>query len=197
MSLVSADNGRLVVDRAYFRSYAGTGRPYEEVRHHFSGGGQCLALFKQEGAPPLDKICILGAATGGILQDFHRALGAKPWGCEVSQWAYHRIAKTYLPRVKRMDMREYVPLMIEKGQIFDIIFSCSLMYLNEEEVLPFLASCRKITAYFYFEGSYLGKSCNDPYRRILKSEEWWDEQFHKAGFREVKNIWGGSSYLWR
>ena len=186
------------IDRFYFEgNYGDSGRPYRAVRKYFSSSQECIGLFAMCQAPKLRKICILGTATGEVLDDFYRQFGVKPWGCEISQWAYKQTPSALKARVRRMPMEEYIPLMEEKGQKFDLVFTCALMYLEENQVRSFLKRLATLTVYLHFEGSYLGRACRDPYRKTLQTEQWWQEQFEAAGFKECLNMWGGKSFLWR
>ena len=71
------------IDQDYFLKYAGSGKAYDRVWRDHSWVEECIGQFKAPSAPRLKSICILGAATGHILKEFHRAFDIKPKGCEI------------------------------------------------------------------------------------------------------------------
>jgi len=185
------------IDEAFFSNYAGSGRPYAKVWRQYCYFDECCALFRQKDAPRLKSICVLGTASGEILEGFEKKLGLRPQGCEVSRWAWERIPGTYRRRVKCEDMRDYVASAVRAKKKFSLVFSNSFIYLPEREVPAFLAQLARCTEYLHFRSSFSRISCPDPWRRTLKSYAWWNERLEEAGFGAIRGARGSRTYVWR
>lgn len=105
------------ISREYFENYAGRSRPYSKVWKDHSYYDECCELFLREDAPDLKTMCVLGAATGQVLQEFHRRLKLKPYGCEINKWAHKQIPDAYRTRIRCQDMTEYVDNLRAKKSI--------------------------------------------------------------------------------
>jgi len=145
----------------------------------------------REHFPDIKNVLVLGSATGEILGDFKKS-GLEPFGVEVNEYAYNLTHPDYKKRVFNMDMRQYIPSLAQQGVKFDLIFSNSLVYLNENEIGPFLKLCSHVSRYFHFYCSFVGNAANDPYRQTLKTYAWWDNLFNENGFKRTP--W--SLYMW-
>ena len=179
------------VDKAYFTDYCGYGS-YDENYLFHSGVEHCISIVDHFGMR-VRSVLVLGTATGKVLTHFDEAWGTRPWGCEISRWAHARIAARYRRRVRRADMRRYVPELVRRRKSFDLVFSNSLVYLERDEVPPFLDLCSRICDHFHFLSSTSG-DCEkgDPYRSTLRPRRWWRSTFTANGFRPTR-----SPYLWR
>jgi hypothetical protein len=187
----------LDIDAAYFLNYAGSGKPYAKVWRDYTYFDECVAQFKAPGAPPLESVLVLGAATGEICKGFHRKFGVLAHGCEKSEWAHRQIPAEYRRRVKCADMRDYVKQQVARGRRFTLAYSNSLIYLPEARVPAFLKTLHRCVDYVHFRSSFTGVACRDPWRMTLRPYAWWNARFRAAGFRELKNAKGYRTYLWR
>jgi hypothetical protein len=179
------------VNREYFERYCGAGT-YDEEYLHYTRVGHCVSIVDRFGIP-VDSVLVLGTATGQVLRHFEEAWQVRPWGCEISQWAHARVPARYRRRVRRADMRDYVPELLRAGRRFDLVFSNSLVYLRKREIRELLAGCARLGAYFHFWSSTLeDHEPHDPYRVTLAPRAWWAEAFRGAGFERTR-----SPYLWR
>ncbi|MEO5666560.1 MAG: class I SAM-dependent methyltransferase [Bdellovibrionota bacterium] len=188
---------KTLIDDAFFENYAGSGKAYSKVWRHYCYFDECCALFKQKDAPRLKNICVLGTASGEILQGFEKKLGIRPFGCEVSESAYKKTPAAYRRRVKCEDMRDYVANAVKAERRFSLVFSNSFIYLTEAEVLPFLKKLALCTEFLHFRSSFSRISCPDPWRRTLKPYAWWNERLEEAGFGAIRGLRGSRTYLWR
>src|SRR4051812_28401729 len=111
---------RDVIDERFFTNYAGRRKSYRMVWRDHAYVDECVELFEKPEAPRIRKVCVLGAATGEILREFHRAFKTRPFGCEISEWAYSKIALNYRRKIKRADMIDYVDAQVAKDRVFDL-----------------------------------------------------------------------------
>ena len=183
-------------DRQYFSNYAGRKKRYKDVWKDHSYAEEVVAQFSAPGAPRLKRLVVLGTATGEILRFFDKKLGLRPFGCEVNTWAFQQIPLIYRKRIKRCDMRAYVDKERQHGRRADLCFSNSMIYLEPQDVKAFLPSLAKFCRYLHFNSSFKGRSCPDPYRKTTESYSWWNQQFKKAGFKELRGPRGHRTYLW-
>jgi len=185
------------IDREYFQNYAGRGQDYDSVYEEHSAIPECIALFKMPGAPRLKKICVLGAATGRVLEDFYKAFGVLPHGCELNPWAHSQISRRFQKRVVLQGMRPYLQNAIDSEKVFDLLFSNSLIYLPPSEAVVTIGKISQLARYVHFDSSFLGSACPDPYRKTLKSYQWWAKNFDRFGFEEVRLLRKKRTYLWK
>lgn len=186
-----------MIDPEFFSNYAGSGKAYSKVWRQYCYFDECCALFRQKDAPVLKSICVLGTASGEILEGFDRKLGLKPYGCELSEWAYRRIPAAYRRRVSCEDMRSFVKRAVADEKRFSLVFSNSFIYLPERQISPFLRELARCTDFLHFRSSFSRISCPDPWRRTLKPYAWWNERLEAAGFGAVPGARGSRTYLWR
>jgi len=179
------------MDRSYFEDYCGYGS-YDENYLFHSRVEHCVEIVDRFGIE-VESVLVLGAATGQVLQHFEDAWGVRPHGCELSRWAHSRIEPRNRRRIRCGDMRRYVPELARKRRRFDLIFSNSLVYLQQPEIPEFLAVCSRIGRYFHFWSSTIeDHEPGDSYRETLASKRWWSEAFRANGFSRTR-----SPYLWR
>ncbi len=177
--------------RAYFERYCSAGS-YDENYLFHSGIEHCIEICDRFGLE-IDSVLVLGAATGQVLRHFDDAWQLRPWGCEISRWAWSRIAPRYRRRIACGDMRHYVPRLLRAGQRFDVIFTNSLIYLPASEVPTFLAQCSQLSSWLHFYSSTSEDfEPGDRYRVTLRPRAWWRAAFVDAGFAPTR-----SRYLWR
>lgn len=185
------------IDEGFFKNYAGSGKPYNKVWRQYCYFDECCALFKSKDAPQLKSICVLGAATGQVVEGFSKKFDAKIYGCEISGWAHSQINQTLRSRIKLMDMRRYIKEMHLKKKVFDLTFSNSLIYLEEKHIPLFLKKLSKVTKYLHVKSSTQGAMCPDPYRKTLKPYKWWLNKYAEAGFVPVPGTKRQRTYLWK
>jgi hypothetical protein len=174
------------MDADYFTNYCGYG-PYSENYLFHSGIEHCISIFRRLDLR-VESVVVLGAATGEVLKHFEDRWGSRPYGCEISEWAHERIPARFRRRVRRADMRDYVPELLAAGKYFDLIFSNSLVYLEEEEIPGFLEQCSRLAGHFHFFSSTSEDyEAGDRYRTTLKSAAWWKDAFLKAGFSATRS----------
>jgi hypothetical protein len=179
-------------NQSYFQKYAGRTKAYDEIFLEHSAVDQCLDLFDLKNSPLLKSICVLGAATGRVLEYIFERSKIIASGCELSPWAFEQIPQKFQSEIELMDMRHYVKQMPQ----VDLVFTNALMYLNESDLMPLLKQIGTHTQFIHFHGSFYGDSCPDPYRKILKSLAWWKARFIMAGFKEVRARGRKETYLW-
>ena len=73
-----------------------------------SGVTSCIETLRRMRIRPRS-LLVLGTATGEVLGDFERAFRVRAFGCEVSRWAHARIPAHFRRRIRRADLRRYVP----------------------------------------------------------------------------------------
>jgi len=179
------------VDRGYFESYCGRG-PYAEIYRDHSGIGNCIATLRRMRAP-VRSVLVLGAATGEVLADFERAFRVRPFGCELSRFAHARIPARFRRRVRRADLRRFVPELARAGRHFDVSFTSALVYLDPGDVEPVLRACAGLTRLFHFYASTTEDfEPGDRHRALLRPRRWWRARFEASGFAPTR-----SPYLWR
>ena len=179
------------MNKAYFADYCGYGS-YDDNYLLHSGVEHCISIVEHFGIK-VKSVVVLGAATGKVLEHFRNAWSARPWGCEISEWAHVRIPAPYKRRIRRADMRRYVPELIRQRKSFDLLFCNSLVYLHAKEVPPFLNLCSRICGYFHFLSSTTEDfERGDRYRVTLRPKRWWSGTFKASGFSGTR-----SPYLWR
>lgn len=184
------------IDSEYFRSYAGSNENYEDVFREFSRVDECLDLFRGDLFDEIQSVCVLGSATGSVLQELQDHFQVEIAGCEISRWAF---AKTPLPLrrfVCNQDMREFIWQSVVDGRRYDLVFTNSLVYLPEEEIPPFLNQLGRVAKFVHFHSSFRGACCPDPYRATLRSYAWWNQEFAKAGFSSKSKRSENARYLW-
>jgi len=179
------------VDAAYFERYCGRA-PYGEIYRQHSGIDHCIATLRHERIR-VRSLLVLGAATGEVLRDFEDALGVRAFGCELSSWAHARIPAPFRRRIRRADLRGYLPALVRAGRHFDVLFTSALVYLRERDVAPVLAQAARVARFLHF---YSSTSENfepgDRYRALLRPRAWWRAHFLAAGWSPMR-----SRYLWR
>lgn len=185
------------IDKEYFESYAGRGLPYSKTYKEHSGIVECIELFEREDAPRLQRICVLGTATGETLKDFYKTFGLKPYGCEINEWAYQQIDKSLRKRVHLQDIRHYVDSLIEWNVNFDLVFTNALVYISRRELPGLLKKIARVTRFIHFDSSFVGTACPDPYRKTLATYDWWNQRMKRAGFEELTTVFGEKTYLWK
>jgi hypothetical protein len=179
------------VDREYFESYCGRG-PYHRIYLDHSGVTNCLATLRRMRIR-VRSLLVLGAATGEVLGDFERALRVRAFGCEVSRWAHARIPAHFRRRIRRADLRRYVPELARAGRHFDVLFTSALVYLAAGEIEPVLRDCAALAPFFHFYSSTSEDfEPGDRRRALLRPRAWWRARFEAAGFEPTR-----SRYLWR
>jgi len=179
------------VDRGYFESYCGRG-PYSEIYLDHSGVTNCIASLRRMRVRARS-LLVLGAASGEVLGDFERAFGVRAFGCEVSRWAHARIPARFRRRIRRADLRRYVPELARAGRHFDVLFTSALVYLAPDEVEPVLRHCARLARFFHFYSSTSEDfEPGDRHRALLRPRAWWRARFEAAGFAPTR-----SRYLWR
>ena len=179
------------VDEAYFQDYCGYG-PYDEQYLFHSGVTHCVAIAEKY-ALRIRSVLVLGAATGQVLGHFEAAFAEVPEGCEISAWAHARIPARYRERIRRADMRQYVPELCGSGRRFDLGFTNALIYLEEPDLAPLLRDCARMCRYFHHDSCTAERTePGDRYIRLVKPRSWWRAQLKAAGFRATR-----SPYLWR
>ena len=178
------------MDRAYFEDYCGHGR-YEEQYLFHSRVEHCIEIVERFGIQ-VDSVLVLGTATGKVLRHFEQAWGVRPYGCEISRWAHAHIEPRYRRRIRCADMRRYAPDLAHGRRVFDLIFSNALVYLEREEIPPFLSLCSRICGHFHFWSSTSEDyEPGDTYRVTLAPKKWWRAAFRANGFSGTR-----SPYLW-
>lgn len=187
---------RKQITQEYFENYAGRSLPYKKVWRDHSYYDECSKLFKKKGAPPIKSLCVLGASSGQVLKEFHKKLGLKAYGCEISAWAHKQIPKEYKRRIECEDMLKYVAAIRKKGGHFDLIFANSLIYLPEEKIAPFIRKLSKICNYLHFQSSFKESYCPDAFRKTLKPYAWWNELICDNGF-EGFVMGRARTYCWK
>jgi hypothetical protein len=179
------------MDEAYFRNYCGYG-PYDEHYLFHSGIEHCLSIFRRLDIE-MRSVVVLGAATGRVLEHFERAWSVRPWGCEISEWAHARIPARYRRRIRRADMREYVPALAARRRSFDLLFTNSLVYVHAPELPALVDSCARVAGYMHFYSSTReAYERGDRYRVTLRPAAWWRALFEHHGFAATR-----SPYVWR
>lgn len=185
------------LNRDYFKNYAGSGKSYDQVWSRYSYADELIELISHLKLPLERPLLVLGAATGKVVERFDKKLGLKCEGCEVNAWAHGQISQPYRRRIRLMDMREYVIWCQERDKYFDIAFSNSLIYLSKREISKFLKELYQVTERIHFSSSFKGFACRDPYRKTLETFDWWDRNFQRAGFEQVKVRGKRRTYLWQ
>lgn len=179
------------VRKSYFANYCGDG-PYDRNYVYYSGVDHCISIaerFEIEAR----RVLVLGTATGRVLEHFDAAWGVRPWGCELSRWAHGRIPRRYRGRIRRADMRDYVPSLVRAGERFDLLFCNSLVYLQAREMPAFVDLCSRVARYLHFWSSTSEDHAeNDRDRVTLRPRIWWRDVFCANGFAPTR-----SRYLWR
>jgi hypothetical protein len=174
--------GAQPITQEYFEDYAGRSLPYKKVWKDHSYFDECSKLFKKKKSPKIKSLCVLGTSSGQILREFHKRLGLKPYGCEISSWAYSQIPAAYKGRIQCEDMTRYISNVKKEGGHFDLVFTNSLMYLPERKIAPFLRKLSNVCSYLHFHGSFKESYCPDSCRFTLKSFSWWNKALCENGF---------------
>ena len=187
------------IDEAYFRRYAGSKTAYAKVWRRYSYSDECIAYFRRPGATRIRSVMVLGAATGQVCELFDKGLGVRPWGCEMNAWAHGQIEARYRRKIRLENMTAYVNSWVKDKKRVDLAYANSLIYLTQKELKVFLPKLARCARELHFRSSVRGSSCPDPYRRTLKSYQWWCEQMKRAGFEEVRDPKSPRTrlYLWR
>lgn len=173
-----------------FLNYGGPGRPYRRTWKEYNSVVDCVKIFARGVPSEIRSVVVLGAATGEILKFFDSNWNTRPYGCELSEWAYRQIPAPYLPRIKNQDMRQYVK---ECRMKVDMVYANSFMYLDEQDIPWVLKECARIGRFLFVDLSY--SECfdkNDRYRKVLKPHRWWRERFREAGFipfKRYRRVW--------
>lgn len=173
------------IDMDYFNHYGGYRNAYKDCWHLYSYADRCVDTQRKLRLK-VRKLCILGIASGEVAQHFIKRDKYEIYGCENFVPMYVRIPDFLLndSKILLADMRAYVQDMPD----VDLIFSNSLVYLDEEDVIPTLVNAALRTKYFYFSAPSIKQP--DKYRVINRSRGWWDRQFKKAGYKKIgRNMW--------
>lgn len=179
------------MNRSYFADYCGRG-PYAEIYREHSGVANCIARLRAERAR-VRSILVLGAATGLVVRDLEAAFAARAWGCELSRWAHARIPARARRRIRRADLRRYLPELVRTGRRFDVLFTSAFVYFASSELPSVLADCARVTEWLHFYASTSEDfEPNDPARVTLRPRAWWRARFRSAGFAPTR-----SCFLWR
>lgn len=182
---------QLRVDAAYFERYCGRG-PYARIYREHSGIGNCIATLRRERIA-VGSLLVLGAATGEVLADFEHAFGVRPFGCELSSWAHARIPARFRRRIRRADLRRYLPGLVRARRHFDVLFTSALVYVRERDVAAALAASARLARFFHFYSSTSEDfEPADRHRVLLRPRAWWRARFAAAGWSPTR-----SPYLWR
>lgn len=119
----------------------------------------------------------LGCGIGFIVRHLRNS-GEEAFGYDISE---HAIQNSVQPEYcTRQDVR-YLP-----KKKYDVCY-CErvLEYLKPEEIIPVLKAIWKITKKFFSLAiiwtEHEFEQHGAPGRRTMKSKEWWEEQFNKAG----------------
>ena len=183
---------------AYFRNYAGSGKPYRSVWRDHSYVDAVIEQFRSEAAPRLSKVCVLGTGPGLILKEFRKYF--PKWqlvGCEINEWAHERIPENFRRKIRCQSMQEYLREAAARRKKFDLTFSNSLIYLEREDLDQVLKDIFATTKFFHFNSSFRGAACPDRYRKILRTKRWWDAKLKAAGFVPLKDARNRHTFLWR
>ncbi|MBI4396805.1 MAG: hypothetical protein HY548_06905 [Elusimicrobia bacterium] len=173
-----------------FLNYDGEGRPYQKIWKQYNSVEDCVKILEQNGHAGIESVVVLGTATGEILKFFDSTWNTRPYGCELSAWAYRQIPHPYRRRIKNQDLRHYVK---ECRMKVDMVYANSFMYLEEQDVPWVLKECARIARFLFADLSY--SECyaeNDRYRKILKPHRWWRDRFREAGFvpfKKYRRLW--------
>jgi hypothetical protein len=179
------------VDASYFERYCGRA-PYARIYREHSGIANCIAALQRERIA-VRSLLVLGTATGEVLADFEDAFGVRPFGCELSSWAHARIPARFRCRIRRADLRRYLPELERAGRHFDVLFTSALVYLRERDVAPALARSARLARFFHFYSSTSEDfEPGDRHRALLRPRAWWRDRFIAAGWWPTR-----SRYLWR
>lgn len=185
------------IDDNFFKKYGPELKNYDDIYQHYTRVDEAIILFNDENAPRLRKICVFGAATGRVQEDFFAAFNLISYGCEINKWAHSQIPNKFRTRTKLMDMRDYLKWCIKRKLIFDMGYSNSFQYLSKNEIPSFFKKLSCVCRFVHFHGSFRGDSAKDPYRTTFESYAWWNKQFTSNGFKELTDTWGGKTYLWK
>ena len=179
------------LDRAYIERNCGHQSNDETYLSH-SGIEHCIEICDRF---ELDvrSVLVLGTATGRVLEHFDEAWEVRPDGCEISRWAHNRIPVRYRRKIRRADMRRYVPELLAAGRHFDLCFTNSLVYLGWKEIPAFVEQLSGLCDHMHFYSSVSEDfEPGDRYRQTLRPRRWWRETLGAAGFDPTR-----SRYLWR
>jgi len=186
------------IGESYFRNYGGSGEPYWRTWLLFTHPEDCVGWVREQPPSTVRSLWVLGTATGQVLRFFDRRLGFKPWGCEVSPWAFERIPLDYRRRVRRASMTSEVERWIARRRVFDLAYSNSLIYLSPDELAAFVPRLALAARHVYFRSSVRGACCPDPHRKTLESWAWWERLFAESGFEHLPPRAGQRrGYVWR
>ncbi len=169
-------------DKLYFEDYCGEGN-YDDVFQYYSAVQSCILTLSQP-KWKIESVAVLGAATGKVLQEFDRIWNIKPYGCELSTWAYEKIPPSYRHRIRNCDLRDYLPWLRERRRKFDLVFSNSLFYLPKKDIDQVLEHLAAMTRLVHFHTAVQG----DPWICIDEPYDWWQEKFAKHGFHRSSSI---------
>mgnify|MGYP003440134445 CR=1 FL=1 len=173
-------------DRPYFENYCSEGA-YDDVFLYYSEVRNCIRMLSQA-KWEIASVAVLGTATGKVLQEFDQAWNLKPYGCELSAWAYEKIPSTYRRRIHNCDLRDYLPWLRARRRKFDLVFSNSLFYLPKKDIDQVLEDLAAVTRLVHFHTAVQG----DPWICIDEPYDWWQAKFAKHGFYR-----SSSASLWR
>jgi len=175
--------------KKYFLNYDLEGTPYHRIWKTYNSVDDCVKIFAQDTYPEIGSVVVLGTATGEILKFFESSWNTRPYGCELSDWAYQQIPDPYRRRVKNQDLRQYVK---ECRRKVDMVYANSFMYLDEQDIPSVLKECARIGRFLFVDLSYTECSEYDPCRKLLKSFRWWRKKFREAGFvpyKKYRKLW--------
>ncbi len=169
------------------------GRPYHQIWKEYNSVVDCVKILDRDVPSGIKSVVVLGTATGEILKFFDSSWNTRPYGCELSEWAYRQIPHPYRERVKNQDMRQYV----KEFQIrVDIVYANSFMYLAEQDISLVLKECARIGRFVFADLSYSECFEYDRHRKVLKPHRWWRDKFREAGlvpFKKYRRIWQSAS----
>jgi len=169
------------VNEEYFSNYCERGIPYEKCWKDHSGFLDCVTSINKLGIKQeIHTVLVLGSADSSILDAFEQA-HFLPDGIEI----YSSIAPKSDPRVRIGDFLREVPEVFRDRIVYDLIFSNSLLYLEQNQIIPFLGFCSQLSPYFHYSSSVAENPAPDACRKILISQTNWDELFELAGWDQT------------
>ena len=160
----------------------------------FSGLFQDTARFLTSIFPKAQSFLDVGCAKGFLVRAL-REQRKEAWGIDASPWAIRNTERASAPFVRLASLDTYAP---EKA--FDVLLVFSVLEsLTEPQIQGFLQRFRHTTRHAILavitsppESSAppnLPNDSNDISHITLRPREWWDQQFHSAGwFRGDQNF---------
>lgn len=164
----------------YFKNYCERGAYADHWEQH-SGFQDCItAIDKLKLKDGIHTIRVLGSADSNILDAFEREHFIAD-GIEICP----DIVPTGDPRVTIGDMLFELPRLFSEQYCCDLLFSNSLVYLEQDQIVPFLGLCSHVAPYFHYSCSTTECPAPDPWRKTLMPQTWWNEMFQLAGWEQT------------